>query len=151
MAALRLDGIIGYSTDAALAERLHRLEHRGRVEFVTLSREDTARRRLHVSTDRGTECAIRLSRDQKLGDGAVLLLAEDRAIMVRLEEERWMTLAPRDIDAAIQIGYFAGNMHWPVRFEGPRLRIAIRGPARDYSERLKPFMDDGRVRIVDGT
>ena len=150
MAALRLDGIIGYETDAGLAERLHRLEHRGLVEIVTLSGEDTLRRRLHVSTDRGTECAILLARDRRLGDGAVLLLDEDRAIVVRLEELRWLTLAPRDMDAAIEIGYFAGNMHWPVRFEGSHLRIAMRGPAEDYLERLKPFLDDGRIRIVDG-
>jgi urease accessory protein len=147
---LRLEGIVGRETDAGLAERLHDLEHRGRVEIVTLSGEDMLRRRLHVTTDRGTECAIVLARDRKLGDGAVLLLEEDRAIVARLEAQRLLTLAPRDIAAAIEIGYFAGNMHWPVRFEGPQLRIAMRGPAEDYLARLKPFLDDGRVRIVDG-
>jgi urease accessory protein len=150
MAALRLDGIIGYETDAGLTERLHRLEHRGLVEFVTLAGEDMLRRRLHVATDRGTDCAILLARDRRLGNGAVLLLDEDRAIVVRLKDEQWLTLAPRDVGAAIEIGYFAGNMHWPVRFDGPNLRIAMRGPAEDYLERLRPFLDDGRVRIVDG-
>jgi urease accessory protein len=147
---LRLEGIIGYETDPKLAAPLHRLEHEGRVEVVSLAAEDARRRRLHVVTDRGTDCAIVLARDQRLGNGAVLRLDDDRAIVVRFAVERWLTLVLRDVAAATEIGYLAGNMHWTVRFEGERLRIALRGPAGDYLDRLKPFLDDGRARIVDG-
>src|SRR5215470_4215637 len=59
---LRLESIMGLATDAALAERLHHLEHDGKVEYIHLAGEDTARRRLHVATDRGTDCAILLAR-----------------------------------------------------------------------------------------
>ncbi|MGH6960856.1 MAG: hypothetical protein ACREE7_10250, partial [Dongiaceae bacterium] len=63
---LRLESIVGQATDAALAERLHHLEHDGKVEYIHLAAEDTARRRLHVATDRGTDCAILLPRRDRL-------------------------------------------------------------------------------------
>jgi urease accessory protein len=146
---LRLESIVGLATDAALGERLHRLEHDGKVEYILLAGEDTARRRLHVATDRGTDCAILLSRSDRLANGAVLLLERDRAIVVRLKEEAWLALAPRDASAALELGYFAGNMHWPVRFDGTMLRIALQGPAQGYLERLDHLLKDGRIRRAD--
>lgn len=146
---LRLDGILGHATDAAVAERLHRLEHDGKVEYIVLAGEDTARRRLHVATDRGTECAIMLARVERLSNGAVLLLEKDRAIVVRLAEAEWLALEPRDAAAALELGYFAGNMHWPVRFEGAALKVALHGPVASYLERLDHLLKDGRVRRAD--
>jgi urease accessory protein len=146
---LRLESIVGLATDATLAERLHHLEHDGKVEYILLSGEDTARRRLHVATDRGTDCAILLPRSDRLVNGAVLLLERDRAIVVRLKEEAWLGLVPRDTAAAIELGYFAGNMHWPVRFEGTTLCIALHGPVQGYLERLDHLLKDGRIRHAD--
>lgn len=143
---LRLDSILGLATDAAIAARLHDLDHGGRVEHIVLAGDDTARRRLHVTTDRGTECAITLSRSERLANGAVLLLDDDRAIVVRLKEEEWLALEPRDAAAALELGYFAGNMHWPVRFDGTSLRIALHGPVQSYLDRLEHLIADGRVR-----
>jgi urease accessory protein len=146
---LRLETILGFAADSTIAGRLHELEHAGKVEYIVLAGEDTARRRLHVSTDRGTECAVVLPRSQRLGNGAVLLLEPDRAVVVRLKEEAWLALLPRDAAAALELGYFAGNMHWPVRFEGATLRIALHGPLQDYLDRLAHLLRDGRIRRAD--
>lgn len=146
---LRLETILGLATDPAIADRLHDLEHDGKVEHILLAGEDTARRRLHVTTDRGTECAVTLPRSERLANGAVLLLERDRAIVVRLKEEEWLALLPRDAAAALELGYFAGNMHWPVRFDGTTLRIALHGPVRGYLDRLEHLLGDGRIRRAD--
>jgi urease accessory protein len=148
MTLLRLTGVVGSASDAALAERLHELEHAGRVEYLSLSGADIGRHRLHAETDRGTECAIILPRHEHLANGAVLLLERDRAIVVRLAEAQWLDLEPRDAAAAVELGYFAGNMHWPVRFDGARLRIQLHGPEADYLARLDHLIADGRVRQV---
>lgn len=145
---LRLWGIVGQATDPGIAERLHRLDHSGRVESVRLDRDDVSRHRLRVLTDHGSECAISLPRAARLSDGSVLLLESDRAIVVRLKERQWLTLAPSDKAAALELGYFAGNMHWPVRFEGERLCLALQGPVEDYLDRLAPLLREGRVRPV---
>ena len=145
---LRLNDIIGAATDPAIAKRLHHLSHVGQVEYITLRREDTARHRLRVLTDKGTECAIALARTQRLSNGAVLFLEDDRAIVVRMEAEEWLPMTPRDAAAALELGYFAGNMHWRVRFAGTILHIGLEGPERGYLERLEPFFLDGRVTRV---
>ena len=145
---LKLENIFGASTDPQIAARLHDLGHAGRIESLPLSQEDTHRHRLRATTDAGTECAVILGRTERLYNGAVLMLTEERAVVVRMLETSWLSLAPRDAAAALELGYFAGNMHWAVRFEGASLRIALQGPVERYLERLAPYLADGRVRRI---
>jgi len=145
---LRIEGIIGGAADPVLHDALHALEHAGRVEYVTLGADDMLRRRLRVTTDRGSECAIALAREDKLFDGAVLVLDGDRAVVVRAEETSWLVVAPADVAAAIELGYCSGNMHWQVAFAGPALRIAMNGAKADYLARLAPLIEAGRVKEV---
>jgi len=79
---LRIERIVGEAADPALHDALHRLEHAGRLEYVTLGADDMLRRRQRVTTDRGNECAIALAREDKLFDGAVLVL--DREALSRI-------------------------------------------------------------------
>lgn len=144
-AVVRLDRVLGVTTDPEIAERLHRLEHEGRVERIELDHQDMARHRLRARTDRGRDCVIALPRAERLCNGAVLALDDDRAIVVRMREQRWLSLLPRDPAAAIELGYLAGNMHWRVHFDGPRLKIALEGPEEGYLARLAPLLDDQRV------
>jgi urease accessory protein len=145
---LKLESIVGAATDPSIAERLHHLGHHGKVEYLSLSSEDTQRHRMRASTDAGTECAVVLDRTQQLFNGAVLLLNDERAVVVRMRETEWLTVAPRDTASALELGYFAGNMHWAVRFEGAWLRIALHGALERYLERLQPFLEDGRARQI---
>ncbi|MCC7548445.1 MAG: urease accessory protein UreE [Burkholderiales bacterium] len=146
---LRIDHIIGMATDAAVAEALHRLEHAGIVEYLTLSETDTQRHHLRAITDRGTECVLRLPRSQKLSDGAVVFLDQTRAVVVRMARRKWLVLEADDVPRALEVGYFAGNMHWKVAFGGSRLRIALQGPVEIYLGRLAHLMADGRVRRIE--
>jgi urease accessory protein len=146
---LRIDHIVGSATQPPVAEALHRLEHQDAVEYVTLSPADTQRHRLRVMTDRGTECAIAVPRTQQLENGSVLLLESGRAIVVRMSEVQWLTLRPTDAAAALELGYFAGNMHWKVDFEGELLRIALQGPVESYLERLAHLMQGERIVRVE--
>jgi urease accessory protein len=143
-----LTSIIGYSTDEDISDQLHNLHHDDRVEYLILDREDTLRRRLRIITDKGTDCAVALSREQKLEDGSVLSLSEQGAIVVRMKKEPWLRTKPRDLAAALELGYFAGNLHWRVRFVDGLLDIAIEGPASFYLGRLQPYVDNGKVEVV---
>jgi len=141
--------IVGYASDPKIADRLHALDHRGCVEHIDLEREDTLRHRLRAVSDAGADYAIALPRDQRLAEGAVLWLDDDRAVVVRMNEESWLALAPRDAACALELGYFAGNLHWRVKFANGHMRIALEGPEQDYLDRLRPFLDDGRVHRID--
>ena len=147
-AVLHLNRIVGNSSASEMAEQLHRLSHDGGLEEIHLSAADTARKRLSVTTDKGTDCAIALNRDAKLENGSVLLLEDARAIVVRMLETKWLRIAPADSAAALELGYFAGNLHWRVRFDGALLEIALEGPEQNYLDRLANHFDSGRARRV---
>jgi len=148
-AVLHLNRIVGNSSSSELAETLHRLSHDGQLEEIQLSAADTARKRLRVMTDKGTDCAIALNRDANLENGSVLLLEDRRAIVVRMLETKWLRIAPTDATAALELGYFAGNLHWRVRFNGALLEIALEGPEQNYLDRLANHFESGRARRVD--
>lgn len=140
--------LIGTLADPWLDEAVHRLEHRGAVETVSLPRADLARRRLRVCTDRGGDLAIALPREVALVDRAVLVLEPDRAVILRVEAEEWLRLRPRDLSEALSLGYFAGNLHWRARFERQDLLVAVERPLETYLERLRDRLAEGRVARI---
>jgi urease accessory protein len=144
---LRVERVIGTRSDPSHHDRLHELEHHGAVDFVKVATADLDRRRLLARTEKGEEVAITLPRDQKLFDGAVLLLSETRAIVVRAGEQRWLRVSPRSASDALELGYHAGNLHWRVRFEGEDLLVSLDGPADRYAARIEPLVRDGRVTV----
>jgi len=141
----KLEHIVGQASDPEIADRLHGLQHAGRVEYLALQPEDMQRHRLRITGDQGTEYAIAISRRQALRDGAVLMLGDEKAVVVRSREQNWLRLKAKDPATALELGYFAGNMHWKVRFDGSVLEIALQGPEADYLTRLADFLADGRV------
>jgi len=145
---LLLTEIVGQRDDPAIHERLHAVEHSGRVEILSLRAADMARRRVRGTTDAGTDCAIAIARDRTLVDGAVLLLEADRAIVVRAEVERWLRLVPRSAADAVQLGYQAGNLHWRVRFAGADLLVALEGPVERYVARVRHLVEAGQVTVA---
>lgn len=137
--------ILGCEGDEDIARRLHEARHAGMVEEIVLATEDMLRHRLRVTTDRGTDGVIALRREEELFDGAVLLLEEDRVVVVRTEQQRWLTVTPRDPEAALELGYFAGAIHWKVRIEGGDLHIALDGAREPYLDRLELWVANGRA------
>src|ERR1700742_377692 len=143
----RIESVLGSRMEPEFSEELHRLEHRGAVDIVNVPVADLARRRLLITTRGGVELAIALPRHQKLFDGAVLVLENDSAIVVRAATERWLKLEPRSIADAIELGYHVGNLHWRVRFGGEVLFVALEGRPEDYIARLEDMVDSRRVGI----
>lgn len=147
-ATLRVTQLVGRASDPALAERLHELEHLDRVETVRLGGPDMARRRQQVRSDRGTELALMLDRDSAgLEHGAVLWLDATRAVVVALDRPQWLVLEAPNAARALELGYFAGNMHWKVRFDGDRLGISLEGPRADYLQRIAHLIDGAAIVV----
>jgi urease accessory protein len=91
------------------------------------------------------EVTIALPRDQRLFDGAVLVLEPNHAIVVRVPQERWLRLQPCAIADAIELGYHAGNLHWRVRFASEAILVAMEAPMDEYLARLASLIRDRRV------
>jgi urease accessory protein len=142
---LRLHGVVGHATDPHLHPRLHALEHDDAVELLYLSEADSGRRRVRLTTDKGTDCAISVDRAEDLTDGAVLMIDAARAIVLRIGAPKIWKLRARDAAAALQLGWHAGNLHWRVRFDADALLVLLDGPLEDYRVRLRPLLHAGLV------
>jgi len=139
--------ILGTLAEEPIAERVHALSHSGALEVLTVDKTDLLRRRLRLRTDKGTEVVVALDRSEQLTDGAVLSLDPERAILVRTNAERWLSIVPRSADAALEAGYFVGNLHWRVKFVPGAMMIALEGPLETYLERLAGLMQSDKVEV----
>lgn len=145
---LSLNKIVGDAASPQISERLHQLDHHGLVERIILSETDRLRKRLRVSTDKGTDCAITLDRSTQLESGSVLLLSDERAVIVQLDEIQWMVLEADSTEAAIEMGFLAGHLHWRVKFDGPYLLVAMERPENVYKDRLSTQLEQGKICIT---
>ena len=142
---LRLHGIVGNSEDPAFSGLLHDLEHAGGIELLYVPPSDAGRKRFRLITDRGTDCAVSLDRDEELTDGALLYIDPTRAVIARFGEQELWRLHPTDEAAALKLGWNAGNLHWRVRFEGDCLVVLLDGPLHTYRARILPLLESGEV------
>jgi urease accessory protein len=142
---LNINRVLGSRLEPAFSERLLRLEQHNAVDVVQLSDTDLEQPQLLATTRRGRELSIALPRHERLFDGAVLLLDELHAIVVRSANRRWLRLEPRSLSDAIELGYQVGNLHWRVRFEGEVLLVAIEGRPENYAVRLGELIWSRRV------
>ncbi|CDX24896.1 Urease accessory protein UreE 1 [Mesorhizobium plurifarium] len=145
---LRIQGIVGHVGDSDFQSLLHLLEHAGCIEVLFIPSTDVGRKRFRLKTDRGTDCAISLDRNEMLADGAVLYIDAERAIVARFGEEQVWRLLARDQAAALKLGWNAGNLHWRVRFEGHVLEIQLDRPLQEYRARILQLIESGEVREV---
>jgi urease accessory protein len=139
--------ILGVTSEPRFAAGLHDLQHDGKVEVITIDPADALRRRLRVTTDKGTEVVVALEKGQQLDDGAILVFERQRAIVARLNQQRWLRVSPKDKAAASEVGYFVGNLHWQVHFDHGDILIAIEGNVSDYEARLQHFTENGRITL----
>ena len=139
--------ILGSASDPEFTDLLHTISHEGILEHLEITQRDAQRRRFRGKTDRGTDCAITLSRDTQLNNGDVLLLEAERAIVVRVDVERWLRIMPRDATVALRLGYHAGNLHWRVKFEESNLLILLEGSLENYMARLQDFITADEIEI----
>jgi urease accessory protein len=145
--ALNIHHVLGSRLEPTFSEKIHRLELHNAVDEVRLSPAALEQRELRVATQRGRALVIALPRHESLFDGAVLLLENDDAIVVREAGRRCLRLQPRSIRDAIELGYHIGNLGWPVRFEGDVLFVAMEGRAENYVVRLGGLIWSRRVGI----
>lgn len=143
---LLIDKIVGDRNDPDLHHKLHEYEYHGLiVDTVRVAPSDLDRRRLRVRTERGEDLAIALSRQERLFDGAVLYLGDEKAIVLRAQEQRWLRIVPNSKRDAVELGYLVGNLHWRVRFEDEHILVSLDGSLETYLARIEPMLRDGRA------
>jgi urease accessory protein len=147
---LRLHGVIGLESDARVQSALHHLEHHDAIERLFVPESDLGRRRFRLTTDKGTDCAVSLARDDVLSDGSLLFLDDHRAVVVRVGAPKSWRLRAATKEGALRLGWAAGHLHWRVRFDGEALVVLLDAPLADYRARIEALLTEGAVEEIDG-
>lgn len=145
---MMLTAVLGHAGDGDWHDRLHAMEHQGRVEVLTIPAPDAARKRMRLRSDRGRDCAIALPRDHLLADGAVLYCDDLLAIVARVDGAARLRLEPETLGDALRLGHWCGNLHWKVDFHPDAMEIVLEGPVARYLDRLRDLQGLARFRIV---
>ncbi|WP_167586910.1 urease accessory protein UreE [Kineococcus rubinsiae] len=152
-AVVALTEVLGHEDDPGLAERLHELRHRDGVDEVDIEEGDLPRRRLRLTSARGTTYAVALDRGSALGDGSVLAVAGDgpqRVVVVRARSAPRLRLRAEGAAAAMRLGFLAGHLHWVCRMDDGVLEVVLQAPEQDYLDRVADLLDSGAIARAGG-
>jgi urease accessory protein len=149
MSMQHIHTIIGSSSDEEYHNLMHEMEASGAVDFLELSNIDLSRRRFRHKTRKGVELAISLDRDTKLFDGAILEFCKKSAIIVKVKPEKWLKVKCKNASLNLKLGYFAGNLHWAVRFADESIFIEVQGDFSDYINRLESAFDMSDLTLTE--
>ncbi|AIF84925.1 urease accessory protein UreE [Candidatus Nitrososphaera evergladensis SR1] len=104
-------------------------------ETVRISRLESQRVRMRKTSDKGTDIAITLPPGSRLRHGDVVLLTDDKKMMVVVELEpenvavvqvKENTLHKDDlIEVPVRIGHTIGNLHRPIKLEDNKIYFPI--------------------------
>lgn len=131
---ITVDTIIGnINEDKKLLEEFQVFCEKDSCEKIMVSRLESQRVRLRKITDRGTDVGIILPKGTILKNGDVLLLTEDKIIIIEIEPEDVAVLCFKSEDSpdfdlfglAVRIGHTLGNMHRPIKVVGTTIYVPI--------------------------
>lgn len=126
--------------------RLAEQDERCRVEWVSVTVEDCARRRWRTVTDEGTDIAIDLPLDEWLEDGLVLYRDDLRVIVVRVLPVSVLTARPKSLDDMGRLAYLIGNLHQPCLIHHGEIVVPDDAALTDlFTQAGLPYQREQRV------
>jgi len=129
------------NTDDSLADTFETYEAADKVETVTVDPEQRKRSRVRTTTDDGTEIGIVVDDKSELEAGDVLVLDDDRMIVVEFEKREAMVIeypAPEsfdDVASVAKLGHAIGNHHWDLQSRDGAFYVPL-SDARRVMERV---------------
>jgi urease accessory protein len=105
-------------SDKRLSGKYKRMEAAGSCERLLVSRMEMERLRLRRRTDRGTDLGLILKPGSRLCHGDVLVLTQDRLVIIEQLPEKVISISIGEKDnatgVAALIGHAIGNRHRPI-------------------------------------
>ncbi len=140
----RIDGVLGnVDGDESLARQVREHDSAGTLERVEIAAGERRRSRLRVETDAGTDLGLVPGRELRSGD--VLVLEDDRAVVVEFESREAAVIplpeATRESLARVsELGHRIGNRHWDLAVDDGALYVPVVADRHIVEDVLGPHL-----------
>ncbi|MCS7235170.1 MAG: urease accessory protein UreE [Armatimonadota bacterium] len=91
------------------------------VVEVPMTAEERCRTRRRVVAPDGAVLLLALPTGTVLRPGQILAVRDGVAYRVAAAEEEVLVLCPRDVEEAVRMGHFFGNLHRPLEVQGTEI------------------------------
>lgn len=103
-----------------------------KVEEIQLSRLEADRTRIRKLSNKSTDLALTMEPGSHINEGDVLLLTEEKMVIVKRESENVAIIslnndvsAKQIMETAIKLGHIIGNMHRPIKVTNNKVYFPI--------------------------
>ncbi|MFL6397145.1 MAG: urease accessory protein UreE [Nitrososphaeraceae archaeon] len=119
--------------DSNLGQKFEQMCARAACETININRLESERVRMRKTSDKGTDIALTLPQGSHLRHGDVIMLTEDKMVIVEIEPENVAIVEIKDnirdgddiIKVPVIIGHTIGNLHRPIKLEENRIYFPI--------------------------
>jgi urease accessory protein len=130
---ITINSVIGnIKKDNNLGQKYDEMCVRAACETIKISRLESERVRMRKTSDKGTDIALTLPQGTHLRHGDVIMLTEDKIVIVEIEPENVAMVEIRGnihdddiIKVPVTIGHTIGNLHRPIKLEEDRIYFPI--------------------------
>ncbi len=163
-----MDSVLGnINNDKKLKEKYDEMAARNVCETIKISRLESQRVRMRKISDKGTDVALTLPPGTRLKHGDVIIITENKMVVVVIEPESVIMIEIRDnihqddvVEVPVRIGHTIGNLHRPIKLEGNKIYFPIQADTelemfKKLFEPVKEHLDIKKTTLVfepeDGT
>lgn len=134
---ITVDSIFGnINRDKKLKEKYDEMTARKVCETIKISRLESQRVRMRKLSDKGTDVALTLPPGTWLKNGDVIIITENKMVVVGIEPEDVIMIEIRDnmheddsVEVPVMVGHSIGNLHRPIKLEGNKIYFPIQADA----------------------
>ena len=130
---ITINSIIGnIYHDENLRKQYEDMSSKSLCESIRINRIEAQRVRMRKTSSKGTDIALIMTPGTKLRHGDVLLVTNDKMVIMELEPENVAVIQVKDnipehdaVQVPVTIGHAIGNLHRPIKLEGRKIYFPI--------------------------
>jgi urease accessory protein len=130
---ITVDSVLGnINNDKTFKEKYDEMSARKVSETIKISRLESQRVRMRKLSDKGTDVALTLQPGTRLKHGDVIILTENKMVVVGKEPEDVVMIQIRNniheadiVEITVRIGHIIGNLHKPIKLDGNKIYFRI--------------------------
>ena len=130
---ITINSIIGnIYHDENLRKQYEDMSSKSLCESIRINRIEAQRVRMRKRSSKGTDIALVMAPGTKLRHGDVLIVANDKMVIMELEPENLAVIQVKDnidehdaVQLPVAIGHAIGNLHRPIKLEGRKIYFPI--------------------------